>query len=39
MMGWMVITAVLLALGTAVLWARYNPDRDHTRPPTASRRR
>jgi hypothetical protein len=34
MMGWLAIAVVLLCLGAAALWARYNPDRDHTRPPT-----
>jgi hypothetical protein len=34
MMGWLAIIAVMLCLGTAVLWTRINPDRDHTRPPT-----
>jgi hypothetical protein len=34
MMGWLAIAMVLLCLGVAALWARYNPDRDHTRPPT-----
>ncbi len=33
-MGWLAITVLLLALGAATLWARYNPDRLHTRPPT-----
>ena len=33
-MGWFAITVVLLCLGSAALWARYNPDRGHTRPPT-----
>lgn len=33
-MAWLAITAVLLFLGPAVLWTRYHPDRDHTRPPT-----
>jgi hypothetical protein len=33
-MGWLGIITVLLCLGAAVLWSRFNPDRDHTRPPT-----
>jgi hypothetical protein len=34
MMGWLAIIVVLLCLAAVGVWASYNPDRHHTRPPT-----
>jgi hypothetical protein len=33
-MGWIAIIAMLVCVSAAALWARYNPDRHYTRPPT-----